>query len=79
MKRLFLCSVFSLSAILIYGQTQKNNSLTDKHAKQHKPDENNRVKKNKNFGHQQKKQKHYKASSMMDTLGDKPNTNEPDK
>ncbi|MGN6569294.1 MAG: hypothetical protein ACTHJ0_15140 [Flavipsychrobacter sp.] len=79
MKRLFLCSVFSLSAILIYGQTQKNNSLADKNVKQHKSYGNNRVKKIKNIEHKQKKKKHYKASSMMDTLGDKPNTNEPDK
>jgi len=66
-------------SFIAMGQIQKNNSLIDSLKKPHKTYDNNGVNKTRKNMLQQKINKHIKASSMMDTLGEKRNTNAPDK
>lgn len=79
MKRLFIYTLFAFLICVAHAQTRKNNSLIDSLKKSHKIYDNNGVKQSRKNKHQQKTKKPIKASSMMDTLGDKPNSHENDK
>ncbi|MBS1688441.1 MAG: hypothetical protein JSS96_06935 [Bacteroidetes bacterium] len=79
MKKWCLSSMLMIISFIAVGQTNKNNSLIDSLKKPHKTYDNNGVNKTRKNNHQQKSKRNIKASSMMDTLGDKRNANAPDK
>jgi len=78
MKKLFWCLVISLLAALTQTFAQ-NKDATRIIKNAHKTYVNNNIKHSSKIKAPQKGNKPFKASSVMDTIGDKPNSHKNDK